>query len=146
MPVFAQLLPFIFCMPMSHPRLFCFPDYLYYCVTSWFGPHDDGSRAGVIISAMYTAPFFAVATWTVYALAGTPGVHQQLKALTILAAVVFALFTLLNYRRYRDSYARLSAQWSHLGRHERTVKTVAAVGGCLLIFLASFLVVHFTPF
>ena len=133
-------------MAWSPSRLFCFPDYFYYRVTAWFGPHDDGSRAGILISAMYTAPFFAGATWTVYALDGTRGVNHQLKLLTILAAVLFALFTLLNYRRYRDSEARLAAQWGHQGGLERTLKTMAAVGGCLLIFLASFLVVHFIPF
>ena len=126
--------------------MFYFPDYLYYRVTGWFGPHDDGSRAGVLISAMYTAPLFAGAIWAVHAVAGTPGVHHQLKLLTILAAVVFALFTLLNYRRYRNSDAQLAAQWEHQGLIECRVKTTAALSGCLLIFLVSFLVLHFTPF
>ena len=133
-------------MALFYPRLFCFPDYLYYRITNWFGTHDDGSRTGVILSAMYTAPFFAAATWTVYARMGAEGVNHHLKLLTILAMAVFALVMLLNYFRYRDSDAQLAARWGQQGPGERTLKTTGAVAGWQILCCGSFAVVHYLPF
>ncbi|RZK28019.1 MAG: hypothetical protein EOO61_22635 [Hymenobacter sp.] len=119
-------------------------DYLFYHLSTPMDRATGGSRAGMLVSLLWTLTFFLPTVWLLHHFNSRPWVLQHLNLLTGFIIGLWIPICYLNYRRYSaaHTYARLDSRWGQDSPLEKMVKLLAALSICVVAFGEAFRIFH----
>lgn len=129
------------------------PDYLFYRFATWFYRSDgpSGSRAVVVVSALYT-----VVVWTLSycafcaVMGGTVAGHSWLnkysRLFLLYVMLLWCTISYLTHLHYRNSYERFVTRWKNDQSIEVVTKTAMAISSLVLIFSLCYKIARYLQF
>lgn len=120
------------------------PDYLFYRLATPRDRATGGSRAGMLVSILWTLTFILPTLWLLHYFNSRHWVVQHLNLLTGFFIGLWVAIYYLNYRRYSaaHTYARLDSRWGQDSPLEKMVKLLAVLSLCVVAFGEAFQILH----
>lgn len=120
------------------------PDYLFYRLATSLDRASGGSRAGMLVSMLWTLTLFLPTVWLLHHFNSRHWVIQHLNLLTGFFIGLWVPICYLTYRRYSaaHTYARLDSRWGQDSPLERMVKLLAVLSLCIIALGGGFKLFH----